>query len=369
MNRKPAVARNFTAFFKGYRDCGSVSMPVSPAPEPKFIVVIGTSAGGLNSIIELSAQFTAAMDVAVMVVLHVTKTSLSDVLLVRIQKNTVFTCKAAENGELIRSRHLYLAPGDRHLIVEQGKLLLGDGPPENRWRPSIDVLFRSAAAAYDGRCIGIILTGLLQDGTSGMLAIKRSGGTTIVQDPAQAEYPDMPKAVLAAMQPDYCLPLEEMGAVLLEKSTNGVPQPFPVPDDVKAEAVIAARMATGVAEVEKLGERSIVSCPDCGGGLWEMVGDGVVRYRCYTGHVYTRNELLARHSESLENTLWVALRMLEERKNLLTKMSEEEARKGWQLGAAMKTKRAEELEVHVDKLKEVLFASKRENEADVSPAA
>lgn len=164
-------------------------MPKALSTEPKFVVVVGTSAGGLNSIIELSMQLTAAMDLAVFIVMHVSRTSFSDIILHRIQKATVFTCKVTENEDAIRSKHLYLAPGDRHLVLEKGRILLGDGPTENRWRPSIDVLFRSAAAAYDGRCIGIILTGLLNDGASGMLAIKRSGGVTMVQDPTQAEYP------------------------------------------------------------------------------------------------------------------------------------------------------------------------------------
>ena len=337
--------------------------------EPKYIVVVGASAGGLNSVIELSAQLTAEMDMAVFVVLHLTKLSFADVLISRIQRNSAFACKVAEDGEPIKTKHVYMAEPDRHLVIEKGKIILGDGPAENRWRPSIDVLFRSAAAAYDSRVIGIILTGLMQDGTSGMLAIHRSGGSTIVQDPKQAEYPDMPLSVLNILEPDFCIPLEQIGAVLLEKAMDGVNGSHLVPDDVKAEAAIAQRVATGINHVEELGEKSNYVCPDCGGAMWEMLGDDMVRYRCYTGHVFNQNELLLRQSEALENTLWSALRMLEERKNLLLKMADEEQRKGWMKGATSKKARATELDVHVKKLKDILIESKKRIQDDVQPIA
>lgn len=332
--------------------------------EPGFIAVVGASAGGLNSIIELAAQLKPGMNLSMFVVLHLSRVSFADILLQRIQKNTAFTCKVAEDKEPIRVRHLYLAPPDRHLVLEKGKIVLGDGPAENRWRPSIDVLFRSAAAAYDGRVIGIILTGMMQDGTSGMMAIKRSGGATIVQDPSQAEYPDMPLSVMNALTPDYCLPLEDMGAVLAEKAKNGYLQ-HAIPEDVKAEAAIATRMATGMSNIEKLGPQSNFVCPDCGGGMWEVVGDSVVRYRCYTGHVFTQDELLVRQSEALENTLWVALRMLEERKILLQKMSAEERSKGWVNSAASKEQRIAELQVHIQRLKEILVDGKFQKQQDL----
>lgn len=330
------------------------------AREPKYVVVVGASAGGLNSVIELAAQLTEEMDLSLFVVLHLFKTSMEEILIQRIQRSTVFTCKLAENGEVIRTRHLYFATADRHLLLKRGEIVLGDGPPENRWRPSIDVLFRSAAVAYDGRTIGIILSGLLQDGTSGMIAIKRSGGTCIVQDPQEAEYPDMPTSVLLNIEVDYCTSLSQMGPILLEKSRNGVYEQQKIPDDVKAEALIAERVAVGIDNIKDLGVHSYYTCPDCGGGLWEMVGDEVVRYRCYTGHVFTENELLIRQTQSLENTLWVALRMIEERKQLLQKMAAEEDRKGWARGANGKKERAAELQQHISRLKEILFETKKE---------
>src|SRR5438270_4378303 len=135
--------------------------------EPGFIVVIGASAGGLHSVMELAAQFNDEMNISVFVVLHVSHTALTDVLISRIQTLTTYTCKVATDGEPIIPHHLYLAPPDTHLLVNKGQVKLGKGPTENRWRPSIDMLFRSAAATYNSRVIGIILSGLMQDGTSG----------------------------------------------------------------------------------------------------------------------------------------------------------------------------------------------------------
>lgn len=312
--------------------------------------------------IELAAQLTADMDVAVFAVLHLSHLSMLKVLVERIQKNCAFTCKQAENGEPVKARHFYLAVPDRHLLLKDGTIQLGEGTAENRWRPSIDVLFRSAAAAYDGRTIGIILSGLLQDGTAGMQAIQRCGGTTIVQDPAEAEYPDMPKSVLETITVNYCVPLAGIGDILLEKLKNGVNKTVPIPDDVKKEARIAERVVTSLDAMKELGEKSVYSCPECSGGLWEMKQGNMVRYRCHVGHAYTHNELLLRQSEALEDTLWVALRMLEERKNLLDKMAVEESSKGWQRMATHRTQRAGELQVHIERLKDVLFQTKDDPE-------
>lgn len=326
--------------------------------DPKYIVVVGASAGGLNSVIELSAQLKEDMDIAMFVVLHLSPQSAADILIERIQRNTLFNCEVAEHDKTIKSGHIYLAPSDNHLLLKKGKIKLGFGPPENRWRPSIDVLFRSAAAAYDGSVIGIILSGLLHDGTSGMIAIKRCGGTSIVQDPDQAEYPDMPQSILDNADVDYCLKLEQMGAILAEKCLEAPSHSHTIPKDVLAEAQIAEKAASGISNVEELGERSELSCPDCGGGLWRMVQDDIARYRCYTGHVYNSDELLIKQTENLENTLWVALRMMEERKVLLKKMAEEEERKGWLRSATHRREREKELQSHVERLKQLLFDTK-----------
>jgi two-component system chemotaxis response regulator CheB len=327
--------------------------------EPKFIIVIGASAGGFNSIIELVAQLPEKINAAVFIVLHFRKLSNDSVILERLQSNTTLHCKLAEHDERIQRGYIYLGVPDKHLVVKEGKIVSAQGPQENLWRPSIDVLFRSAAAAYDSRTIGVILSGLMYDGTSGMIAIKRSGGVCIVQDPAEAEYPDMIRSVLENVEVDFCVSLEAMGTILQEKTRNGVHKHI-IPDDVRKEAEIAEKNALGIDKMPELGERSLFICPDCGGGLWEMVNDNVVRYRCHTGHVYNEGELLIRQSDALENTLWTALRMMEERKKLLDKMAKEEKRKGWKTSADNKEERANELQDHIKRLQEILYESKKD---------
>ena len=324
--------------------------------EPKYIIVIGASAGGLQAVIELMAQVTEEMDAAIFVVLHSPNFAYGDVVMQRLQRNTVFTCKMAEHEETIKPKHLYLAVPDNHLLLKKGKMILGRGPVENRWRPSIDALFRSAAVAYNGRVIGVILTGLLEDGTTGMEIIKQCGGTCIVQDPQEAEYPDMPQSVLRNVEVDYCTTLQRIAIILQEKTKNGAFEKHDIPLHIQKEAEIAERVAIGIALTEELGgDRTAYSCPDCGGAIWEIKDGNVTRYRCYTGHMYTADEFLESKRRELENTFWVALRILEERRNLLMKMSEEEQGKGWVRSAENKTQRAKELKVHIGRIKEILF--------------
>src|SRR5665647_95453 len=175
--------------------------------EPKFVIIVGTSAGGLKALSEFAGQLKPGLDAAVFIVMHLSRTSISDFLMHRLQPLTDLKCEVATEGATIKKGHIYVAAPNLHLLVKKGKIILGYGPEENRWRPSIDVLFRSAAAAYSTRVIGVILTGLLDDGTTGMLAIKRSGGTCIVQNPNEAEFPDMPLSVLDNMEVNYCISL------------------------------------------------------------------------------------------------------------------------------------------------------------------
>lgn len=326
--------------------------------DPKYIIVIGASAGGLQAVTELMAQVTEEMDASIFVVLHTPNYAYGHLILQRLQKNSIFTCKLAEQDEKIKSKHLYLAIPDHHLILKKGKIILGRGPVENRWRPSIDVLFRSAAVAYDGQVIGVILTGFLEDGASGMQAIKECGGTCIIQDPVEAEYPDMPQAVLRLVEVDYCTSLQQIAIILQEKTKNGVETNHPIPQRIQREADIAERVAIGIDEVESLGgARSPYSCPECGGSLWQMKDGDITRYRCYTGHMFSSEELHEAKRKELEDTFWVALRVLEERRNLLTRMAEEEDGKGWVKSSGNKWKRADELETHINRLKEILFQS------------
>ena len=260
--------------------------------EPKFILVVGTSAGGLNALIELVSQFRADMDMAVFIVMHLSRISISDFLYHRLKSHTSFTCEIPHTGSVIQSGFLYIAPPDHHLLIKKGTILLGDGPEENRWSPSIDLLFRSASSAYSSRVIGLVLTGSLDDGTTGMLAIKQSGGTCIVQDPKEAEYPDMPLSVLNKMEVDYCLPLSKMGDAIFF-ATQTEPTEIKVSQDVILDSEITEQIVVDYKNIKQLGKKSMFSCPDCGGSLWNInkQNGNANRYRCNIGHSYSEKDL------------------------------------------------------------------------------
>ena len=181
-----------------------------------FTVCIGASAGGLNAVSEVISQLPTNLNAAVFIVLHLSKAAIGEILVARIKGVTIMPCEIAKDGAAIKPGHIYIAPPDAHLLIKKDRIVIGHGPTENRFRPSIDVLFRSAAVNNGVRTIGVVMTGFLNDGTSGMWAIKKSGGHCIVQDPNEAEYPDMPLSVLEAMEVDHCVSLKEMGRIIAE---------------------------------------------------------------------------------------------------------------------------------------------------------
>jgi two-component system chemotaxis response regulator CheB len=329
----------------------------------KFIIVIGTSAGGSVVLPDLLKQLTKEMNVAVFLVMHISKHSVGDMLVKRMQKYTLLTCKMAEHGETIKTNYVYIARPDHHLMMSKNKIFVGSGPMENRYRPSIDALFRSAAAAYDHRVIGIILTGMLEDGASGMFAIRRSGGTCIIQDPSEAQYPDMPNAVLNILHPDYSVPVIKMGEAILETIRSNKKPKTKIPPDILKEAEIAERVNISIDDMAGLGEHSMYSCPDCGGGLWEIAENGETRYRCHVGHAFTSEGLLANMEASTESALWTALRIIEERRNLLKKLSDKEKQKGSRKAALAYQRRSIELEAQIQHLKKTLFSLQRDEPA------
>ena len=338
--------------------------------KPKFVIVVGTSAGGLSALSEFIGQFEPDLDAAIFIVMHLSQTSISNFLVQKLQPLTKLSCHIAAEGALIKKSHVYIASADLHLLVKKDTIILGRGPQENRWRPSIDVLFRSAAAAYSTRVIGVVLTGLLDDGTTGMLAIKRSGGTCIVQDPNEAEYADMPLSVLNNMEVDYCITLASMGEVILS-ITQTTPEEKPAPQDVIIESEIAERVVVDYDNVKAIGEKSIYACPDCGGGLWSINKGGdeqgkADRYRCHIGHSYSEGDLVIKQGEIFESTLWTALRIMEERRNLLKKMEDDNAKRGFSTAAQNYHKKVDDIQVHVDKLKEVLYESQKLSSVSVT---
>ena len=328
---------------------------------PKFIVTIGTSAGGFFALAEFISQLNGDMDAAFFVVMHLSNPGIGGYLVNQMQKYTSLFCVEVDEPTTITKGTIYFAQPNKHLIIKNKKVKLGCSPEENCWRPSIDVLFRSAAASCNGHTIGVILTGIADDGTSGMSAIKTCGGTCIVQDPKEAEYPKMPLAVLKEIDVDYSIPLAKMGETISEVIDNKKMIKTIIPEYLLKEVKIAEEGIGSIKELSELGENSVLTCPDCGGVLFELKNDSVTRYKCHTGHAFSVNDLLHKQNKNLESALWVSLRTLEERKKLLGQLAESETNRGDKRSASGYSNKINELEKHLDSLKTVLFATQDED--------
>jgi len=287
------------------------------------IVVIGCSVGGVEALQTIVAGLPPNFPAAIFVVLHIspqTHSVLPDIL----NRAGKLPAKHPAHRESIKRGHIYVAPPDHHLIIESGHIVLSRGPKENRHRPSVDPLFRSAARAYGRQVIGIILTGSLDDGTVGLQAVKKVGGVAIVQDPTDAFCGDMPRSAMDHVKTDYVVPVAQMPALLAELVPervavgNGAGKNVELIKEIKlAEADMAAIEDDG-----RPGTPSQFACPDCGGVLWQMDDEEMLRFRCRVGHAYTAQSLDAQQSEAVEGALWAAIRALEEQASLAKQMAE-----------------------------------------------
>lgn len=325
------------------------------------IVVIGTSAGGMEVLCKLLSQLPEDFPAAIFIVQHLSVDSSSQFLVQRMAKHTSLRVKEAENNEVFAKGIVYMVPADRHMLLAGKRILIVKGPRENQFRPAVDPLFRSAAAYHGPRVIGVILTGMMSDGTIGLEAVKRSGGLAVVQDPADAEYPDMPRNAMRSVAVDFVVPIREMGALLYTLTRTPADDSVKIPTDILNEAQIVERIMTSgtmtnIDKMDTLGQRSNFSCPDCGGALWELKHGNVQRFRCHAGHAYNDESLLNGMTSALEETLWVSLRILEERRNMLISLAEMEKSKGQSRWATMQQERAKEMKVHVDRIKEILLS-------------
>ena len=280
-------------------------------PQAADIIVVGASAGGVEVLRRLVSDLSAELDAAVLIVMHVLPEAES-LLPEILDKASGMPALQAENGAPVETGKIYIAPPDRHLMFQNGNLRVVRGPKENRHRPSIDVLFRSAAMTYGPRVVGVVLSGSDDDGTAGLMAIKRHGGLTVVQDPDDSEYSRMPSSAAEAVRPDFVLPIAQIGQVLVdlveghmgkvEKKTTSKPE-----DKTLSETAEGA-----VTDVKLLGTPSAFTCPDCNGTLWELEDGDVLQYRCRVGHTYSPGTMLDAEAEVVERALWAAVRTLEE---------------------------------------------------------
>jgi two-component system chemotaxis response regulator CheB len=285
------------------------------------IVVIGGSAGGVEALKRICEGLPADFPAAVFVVIHISPTSHS-VMPELLTRAGPLRARHPRDEELIRRGTIYVAPPDMHMLLRPGHVILRRGPHENRTRPAIDPLFRSAAVAYRSRVIGVVLSGLLDDGSAGLLAIKACGGICVVQQPEDAIWPEMPRNALAHDQIDYSVPVSSLAGLLCQLVNEPPSIMPPIPSNLILETSIASQEAPMVLEAPQLGRPSRLSCPQCGGVLNEVSDQGNTRFRCQIGHAFTAESLVAAQNDELERAMESALRMHKERTVLFRRMQE-----------------------------------------------
>jgi two-component system chemotaxis response regulator CheB len=296
-----------------------------PEPAKRDLVVIGASAGGVEALRALFASLPAGFPGSLFVVMHLGAAShLAHIL----GGASGLPVVPAENGMPIERGCVHVAVPGKHLLLHDNHILLRRGPRENMARPAVDPLFRSAAASFGGRVIGVVLSGGLSDGTAGLLAIKRCGGLAVVQDPDDAAVPSMPLNALRHVEVDHIVPVSGMGA-LLGSLVHQRAAPTPdIPLDIRLEAAIATQELTDMRVDDMLGKPSRFTCPECHGALWEIEDGTMLRYRCHVGHAYTADTVLSSQSEEIDRLLGTLLRSHQERAALARRMAEHERREG-----------------------------------------
>jgi two-component system chemotaxis response regulator CheB len=290
------------------------------------IITIGTSAGGVKALTNIVEQLPDDLNTAIFIVLHISPHQRSNLPEILTRAGNL-TAAHAKDGEPIQHGRIYVAPPDRHLLLEPGQVRVTKGPKENRFRPAIDPLFRSAAYAYGPGVIGVVLTGALDDGTAGLWAIKDRGGIAVVQDPDDAEQRSMPWTALNNVEVDYCLPVRDIAKVLvtLTQGSIGPERGSLVSDKLGIETKISLGDDSADLDVTQLGKRSEFTCPECHGTLTEIINGKLQRYRCHTGHAFSDASLLAELTDSVEQSLWTSIRAIEERIRLLKHLKQHAA--------------------------------------------
>ena len=339
------------------------------------LIVVGTSAGGLNALTGVIAALPGDLPASVCVVQHLAPQAPGTFAPV-MDRESVLPVRNAEDGMAPERGHVYVAPPGRHLLVEEGRLRLWYGPRENRVRPAVDPLFRSAASAFGPRVAGVVLSGALDDGTMGLKAIKAAGGAALVQTPEHAPSPSMPQSALDYVNVDYALPARELGATLTELAPP--PDTSPSSDDAMRSSSSNASPPRAPSESENPGDGPAseeapnpgyaargeltgeegrlvgMSCPECDGPLEELFPKAPRSYRCHEGHRFTAKSLLAGQDDAAERALRVALRTLDERHRMLRRMASDAREEERPRMAERYERRAEEAEGHAESIRALL---------------
>lgn len=329
---------------------------MSEATTNRDIVVIGGSAGATAPLKLLLGHLPAGFPAAVFIAMHVPArgTGLLSMIMATVSPLPV---RQAEDGMLIEPGHIYLAVPDRHLLLQEGRIRLGNGPRENLVRPAIDALFRSAAVAYGPRVIGVILSGMLSDGAAGLEAIKRCGGVAVVQDPEDAIADEMPTNALRAATIDVTAPAARLGDVLSDLTREPAGWPRLAPADIRLEVAIAAGERADSQVMRAIADPVPLSCPSCGGVMSAIRDSHPLRFRCQVGHAMNADVLAQQQEGAVDEAMRVAFRLMGERAELVSRLAHENRDAGRHAIAAAYDLRAHEYRHYTDILRDAVMAS------------
>lgn len=329
------------------------------------IIVVGSSAGGVEALQRFCRGLPDDLEAAVFVAQHLSPSARS-VLPHLLDKAGPLRALSPVDGQAIEPGHIYIAAPDHHMLLRPGRVLMRRGPFENRTRPAINALFRSAAIHGGARVIGVVLTGLLDDGTDGLIAIKAAGGLSVVQDPEDAEWPSMPRNALKRDHVDHTATLKVLPDLVVRLSREEAGPSVPLPEEYQIEDRIAAQeFAVAEPDIVTPGRPSHISCPDCGGVLNHIEVEDEVRFRCQVGHAFTPLGLAAAQNEELERALAVAVRTHRDRIRLFEQMHDSAKTRGLP-HAVKRWDEASQESVHLIEVLEEAMASLRKsaNEAE-----
>jgi two-component system chemotaxis response regulator CheB len=283
------------------------------------IVAVGASAGGVLALRRMLGALPGKLQASLLVTQHMPEEGPNQ--LERILDNAgPLPAGFAVDGEVLERGRIYLAPPNRHLLLAGDRIGLGVGPRENGFRPALDPMFRSCVASgAAGRTIGVVLSGMLGDGAAGLGALQRHGGLAVIQDPADAENPEMPLNALRHVEADHTCPMEGLGPLVEELVSRPAAESLPASEELMLEVEIAAH---GRATPTPMGRPSNLVCPECHGALGEIRDGDQLRYRCHSGHAYSAEALGLNMAEDVGRALASALRALQERALFFTRMAE-----------------------------------------------
>jgi two-component system chemotaxis response regulator CheB len=320
------------------------------------IIAIGGSFGAIEAAKALFRGFPGDFPAAVLLVIHVGARGTNHLAAI-LGAEARLPISTAIDREVLERGRVYVAPADQHLLVIGNVIRLGRGPRENLARPAVDPLLRSVAVSYGPRAVGVILTGLLDDGAAGLAAVARCGGATAVQSPADAKAPDMPLRALEATDVHYRGSAAELVAVLLELVAQDVDPEFQPPADLELEVSIALGRRVDSRNTSNIGDVTPLSCPSCGGVLSQIRTGPPLRFRCQVGHAFTAEVLAERQEDSVDEAIRTALRIIEERVVLLNKMAAEASQAGRTLTAQHYEERSADLRAHAAPLRKAIIGA------------